>query len=155
MSARTADPFFVTACYLILDATTGRISACSAGHPSPLLVGEKGMNLQRLIHGKSFGMALGLDGDASYAAVEIAAKPETTCLLFTDGVTEAMNPDHEEFGEERLEELLAQFDDHQEADLTDYLMCALRDFMGTAPTNDDICMVAIRMEANPVAAGDR
>ena len=102
LSGSVAAGKYISFFYADLDPRTGALRYCNAGHNRPLLLRADG-SAERLAEG---GSVLGAFPDRSYeeAAVEIA--PGDRLLMYTDGVTEAENPGGEEFGEERLLEVL-------------------------------------------------
>jgi phosphoserine phosphatase RsbU/P len=89
---------FVTLFYGVLDAHRRTLAYCNAGHPRPLLVHQSG-TATRL---EESGALLGVLPDWEYEDSLLQLGPGGTLLLFTDGITEAMAEDGEEFGEERL-----------------------------------------------------
>src|ERR1700730_51050 len=91
---------FVTAFYGILDAANRTLSYSNAGHNPPLLIDADGKT--------SFiergGLPLGMFKDTRYHEYYLSLEPGALLLLYTDGVTEALNPEGEEFGRDRLTE---------------------------------------------------
>jgi sigma-B regulation protein RsbU (phosphoserine phosphatase) len=89
---------FVTAFYGILDASTRSLSYSNAGHNPALLLDAKG-NIRFMERG---GLPLGMFRDTRYHEYYLTLEAGEVLVLYTDGVTEAMNPAGEEFGRERL-----------------------------------------------------
>jgi len=89
---------YVTAFYGILDGTNRTLSYTNAGHNPPLLLDAIG-NAQFMDRG---GVPLGIFRDTRYHEYYLTIEPDEVLVLYTDGVTEAMNPSGEEFGRERL-----------------------------------------------------
>jgi sigma-B regulation protein RsbU (phosphoserine phosphatase) len=87
---------FVTMIYAVLDARSREITVASAGHLPPLLINGTCSFLE-----VDTGLPLGL-GASSYPEHEIKLEPGTKLLFYTDGITEAMNNDEEEYGPARL-----------------------------------------------------
>ena len=87
---------FVTVMYGVL-APDGRLTYCNAGHNPPILVGRSGV--RRLETG---GLILGLFPHAIYEEETLQLEDGDTLVVFSDGVTEALNAAGDEFGEERL-----------------------------------------------------
>ena len=81
-----------------MDAAGRRIAYSNAGHNPPLLVRANGA-LERLSEG---GMVLGVFPDTAYEQGELPLEPGDRLLFYTDGITEAREPDGEEYGEEKL-----------------------------------------------------
>ena len=94
---------FVTVFYGVVDTRTGELEYCSGGHNPPYLVAHDG-RLQAL--DGAGGLPLGVIGDFAYHRARVKLNPNDTVLVFTDGVTEAVDANGEEFGEKRLEEML-------------------------------------------------
>ncbi len=91
---------FVTAFYGILDASNRSLSYTNAGHNPPLLLDVNGQ--ARFM--KKGGLPLGMFRDTRYHEYYLTLEPGEVLVLYTDGVTEATNPDGEEFGRDRLAE---------------------------------------------------
>lgn len=87
---------FVTMIYAVLDVPSRKITLASAGHLRPLLVNGECSFLEM-----ETGLPLGL-GESSYPEQVVELKPGTKLLLYTDGITEAMNLRDEEYGAVRL-----------------------------------------------------
>jgi serine phosphatase RsbU (regulator of sigma subunit) len=94
LAARTAEGRFITAFFLTIDRVTGQIEYVNAGHNPPLWVRAADETLPT--HGRPLALS------AALQVVEDRAAPGDLLLLYTDGVTEANNPQEEEFGMERL-----------------------------------------------------
>jgi sigma-B regulation protein RsbU (phosphoserine phosphatase) len=124
---------FVTMVYGILDAKTRELTLASAGHLRPLLI-----NHQCAFLDLDTGLPLGL-GPSSYPEHTITLGPGTQLLLYTDGITEAMNSTEEEYGPARLME---HFLDPQAC--VDGLIAEVQRFGGKSDRNDDATAVLIR-----------
>ena len=118
----------------------------AAGHPSPLVVDRASGAITPLIPAGRKTAAAGLFLDSVYTNAELPIDKEQTILLYTDGVTEAQNPQQEEFGEHRfLQAVREGCAPGRQGVLPEYLIETLDNFMDTAPTLDDICLVAIEI----------
>ncbi len=131
---------FITVFIGVLDLQTGRFTYASGGHCPPLL-GRDGeydfMPLQK-------SCVLGLM-EKSYAQQYIDLKPQDTIFIYTDGVSEAMNEQHELFTEKRIKASLCGLPAGQPVDAVLKDMLALvRRYAGTAEQSDDITMLALR-----------
>ena len=102
---------FATMCFLRLDRGRGVISYANAGHNPPLLARAAG-GVERLT---STGTVLGVFPNVEFGGGETALTFGDRLLLYTDGITEARNADDEEYGEQRLANLLAE---HRHLDAT-------------------------------------
>jgi len=94
---------FVTLFYSVLNPVSGRIVYSNAGHCPPFLLKSSGDEFMRL---NPTGMALGVIEDNEYGTGEVTVSSGDLIVYFTDGITEAVNGDDEEFGEERLKEVI-------------------------------------------------
>ncbi len=138
---------FVSMCYGVLDPAAATITWARAGHPPPLLLRASG-GLEEV---KPRGMVVGMKSGPIFRDV-IAEETSTIApgdlvLLYTDGITEAMNRIHEEFGDERLAEIL-----HATAGLGPERLCTeimdrVRGFRGGGAPSDDLTLVALAREA--------
>jgi serine phosphatase RsbU (regulator of sigma subunit) len=91
---------FVTASYLVLDPRSGRLEYALAGHDPPLIRRAASLEVERLL--MVGGAPLGLAPDFPEVCGTAMLYPGDTLILYTDGITEAMSPFGETFGEERL-----------------------------------------------------
>jgi sigma-B regulation protein RsbU (phosphoserine phosphatase) len=92
---------FVTFCYCMIDTTDNRLTYASAGHCPPILFHKSGESVPL----KEGGTPLGIFPDREYEHAGLQLESGDRLVLYTDGLTEAMNSDEEEFGEQRLVEL--------------------------------------------------
>jgi len=137
----TSEGRFVTFFLAELDTRTSTFRYVRAGHEIPILVSRRG-ETRRLDEG---GLALGIMPDAHYAAVELALSSGDVVCLFTDGVTDARNPDDEEFGLERFTNTLIEARNRSSRDIGESIHRALSDFTRGTPQTDDITMIILRM----------
>ena len=134
---------FVTLCFLSLDAARGTMKYASAGHPAPLLVNGRTGRVQWLSEVEP-GFPLGIMPDAKYEQAEHKLDPADTVLVFSDGLTDAQNPQDELYGEDRIEALVRRLATRP----LDVLLHELREdverhMQGREPF-DDLTMVGIR-----------
>jgi sigma-B regulation protein RsbU (phosphoserine phosphatase) len=131
---------FITCFYALLDIPRKTISYSNAGHCPPILVRE-GSCLRM----KDGGPVLGIFQSPDYEQGDIELLSGDFLVLFTDGVTEAVNASGEEFGEDRLTELLAAGHKLGAADLRDRIMTAVEEFTSGEPY-DDATLMVVRVE---------
>ncbi|NHZ73099.1 MAG: SpoIIE family protein phosphatase [Nitrospirae bacterium] len=139
LHSRTLPNRFATAFVVVLEPNGRILRYASAGHPG-LLVGSKG-NLLKL---GSTGPPLGAFPDIEYGESTALLESGDTLALFTDGIIEATNPQDEEFGTERLSEVLIS---NREADLevlAGAVETALEEFAEGVPYADDRTLVLLR-----------
>ncbi|HEX9006398.1 MAG TPA: PP2C family protein-serine/threonine phosphatase, partial [Bacteroidota bacterium] len=133
---------FVTFFWGILDAARSTLAYVNAGHNYPYLLHADG-SVERLAVG---GMILGIMAEgARYEQAEISLRPGDILLLFTDGVSEAMSRDSEEFGEERLERILRG---HAELGAQEIIAAVhehILEFTAGASQSDDITMMVLKV----------
>ncbi len=132
---------FVTLFVCLVDARTGELEWCNAGHNPPYVISPDG-TLARLPASRS--MPAGIDATFTGSSETAQLIPGATLFLFTDGVTEAANDKREFFGEERLEAGLRSLGGHAPDELVAAVLQQVRDFAGAAPPSDDIAMLACR-----------
>lgn len=141
---------FVTVFYGILDLRTGALTYANGGHNPPYRVSTGGE--VSALPGTQ-GMALGALEGIEYKMNEINLLPGEMLLLFTDGVTEAMNESYALFGESRLEQLLARSAGADPNGLIKTVVEEVMDFAGTAPQADDVTLLALRYDGQSSTVG--
>lgn len=139
MHANTPLHKFITLFYGVLDVHTRTLRYTNAGHNPPLLIRSNG-DLTRLEEG---GFVLGAFAGSRYTQGEIELRSGDRLLLFTDGVTEATNEDGEQFGDERLIELLRRTGGLNAAELQQNILKAVREFCGDDFSDDAALMVVV------------
>ena len=132
---------FVTVLYAVYDPETGVLSYASGGHDPPLIVRSDGSSELAPPTG---GVALGVAPGIGYRHNEVHLEPGDTVVLFTDGVTEAMNAENEQFGIERLREVFAGNPPTDSEQANRAVFEAVRDFAGDNPQSDDITCLTLR-----------
>ena len=139
---RGTDPaHFLTMGVVVIDKKTHVCEYGSAGHTALLMKTPNGVT--RAVHPD--GPALGLlpgEIHVDFDILSFCFHPGTQLLLFTDGITEALNEEGEEFGLERLQQLWEQADLAPE-ELQDRIVAEVRAFRGSAPQFDDETMIVI------------
>lgn len=138
--SNTSSEKFATFFYGVVDNTTHTLSYCNAGHDPPYLLSPKG-TFKRL---KTGGIVLGFINEFAYSEETLPLAKGDILFLFSDGVTEAMNPAEEEFGEERLEQILTHHLDKSAAELIDIVLKEIQGYMAGATQADDITIVTIK-----------
>ena len=134
---------FVTVFLAILDVTTGALQFCNAGHNPPFVKNSKGA-LQRLeaLHGPILGVLPGLE----YSKDTVILEPGDMLVMYTDGVTEAMNEKEEEYSDQRLADLLAKSGGQIPNELTLEILEDVRSHQGSAEQSDDITLLAAKYQ---------
>lgn len=143
-------PRFVTAVYATIDLSDGRVRIANAGHPEPVwkLAREGEPARFERCPQPTIGPALGLIPGEIYDQAEFELAGGAELLFFTDGITEQRDAMGNEFGLANLESVLQQTaSDSLDAQLAS-VKSALRLTAGTGAFDDDICLVAIRVDKN-------
>ena len=132
---------FVTFFLAIIDFTKGELQYTNAGHNYPYLVKEDG-TLQKII--AKHGMPLGLDGAQLYDYDTIKLNRNDKLLLYTDGVTEAMNPSKSLYNNFRLEKVATQFGNKPARVCVEQVINDIKDFTKEAEQSDDITIFVVQ-----------
>ncbi len=131
---------FVTLMYGSLDAA-GSLTYCNAGHNPPLIISAKGDSIRRLECG---GPIVGLFEGAPYDEETVALSPGDWLIVFSDGVSEALSADGEEYGEPRIVDCVQQNGGLEPQQLLEALFADVRLFTRGAPQSDDITAMVLR-----------
>jgi sigma-B regulation protein RsbU (phosphoserine phosphatase) len=126
VAANVGSGKFITFFYGVLDGAARRFSYTNAGHCEPILVRQTG-ECVRVNHG---GVVLGVFPDWSYHQEHVDLAPGDRLALFTDGITEIANAEGEEFGEERLMEVLKTHRELNAEAMQQRVMAAISEFSG-------------------------
>jgi phosphoserine phosphatase RsbU/P len=121
----------------------GRFDYVNAGHNAPILFHQSGSD-DTLVRLEPGGTVVGLLEDALYVQGSVRLRPGDILVAFTDGISEAMNLDDEEWGEERLLEAIQTVRGGSAEELLKHLFEAATRFAGAAPQHDDMTLVVLR-----------
>jgi sigma-B regulation protein RsbU (phosphoserine phosphatase) len=135
---RAIESRFLTTFYGIL-SPDGTFTYCNAGHNPPLLVTPGG--IRRLDKG---GVVLGLFEHATFDEETVKLEPGDLIVAFSDGVTEAMNPDSEEFSDDRLIACANANKGKTPQQVLDALLADVQTFIAGANQSDDVTAVLVR-----------
>jgi sigma-B regulation protein RsbU (phosphoserine phosphatase) len=133
---------FVTLFVGVLDLATGLLRYCNAGHEEPLLIG-KGVGLLPSANNIPVGLMQG----RSFEGQDAYIYPGTTIFLYTDGLTEAEDVTHAQYGKQRLTRTARQAlasNKYDPETIVKVQTDALHSFVGNAEQSDDLTMLAIR-----------
>jgi serine phosphatase RsbU (regulator of sigma subunit)/pSer/pThr/pTyr-binding forkhead associated (FHA) protein len=131
---------FVTFFAAELSPSNGKLNYINAGH-NPPLIARRDNTVETL---PSSGLPLGIMEGAEYELAESTLNPGELLVAYSDGVTEAVNPQGEEFGLDRLIKVIKENHNHSAAQIRDRIESALSSFTQTADANDDITLVIIK-----------
>jgi len=137
---RTPPEKYATGFLGILDPKTGVVKYTNAGHNPGLVIRNDGTTDWL----ESSGMPLGILPVGDYSTEEVVLEPGDTVFLYTDGITEAENPEEEEFGEERLEEACVRNRELSLEDMAETLESELEAYADGIPFADDRTFVMVR-----------
>lgn len=131
---------FVTVFYGVLDAVTGAMTYCNAGHNPPFLLGAQGGRIAAL---RGTGMALGVIENATCEQREVQFAPGDALVLYTDGITEAQDARETFFGEGRLLRVARANLGRSAQEVQDALIDTVDGFVGDVPQFDDITVMVV------------
>ena len=135
---------FITIFYGVLDPATLKFTYVNAGHNPPMLVRGDPPGVWPLEGGRC--IALGVVPEVKITSAELMLEPDDLIVMYTDGVTEAFNPQDEEFGEERLMVFLQKHRNDPVQEIINGLVDEVRSFCGSRPQSDDITLVIVRVK---------
>ena len=137
---------FVTVLYAVYDPETGEFTYASGGHDAPLLVHPDGSSELLPLTG---GIALGIVSDLAYGQNSVVLDHGDTLVLYTDGVTEAMNGEGEQFGIERLRKVFSDRAPKDANEAAHKIFEAVNTFADGAAQSDDITCLTLRRSETP------
>jgi sigma-B regulation protein RsbU (phosphoserine phosphatase) len=138
--ASTPSNKFATAFLLAYDPATGACAYVNGGHNDGIVLRQDG-SVQLL---ETTGMPLGLFARAAYEEGQVELGPGDLLMLYSDGVTEAEDNGEEQFGMDRVVDVLRTHRDQPAAGIVDQMLLRLDEFAGTAPQHDDITLMILK-----------
>ncbi|HUO87048.1 MAG TPA: PP2C family protein-serine/threonine phosphatase [Thermoanaerobaculia bacterium] len=131
-----------TLCYAVLDPARRELVYASAGHLFPYRIDRQG----RVDALESIAYPLGVRGDLEVLSQKAQLSPGDTLFLFSDGIVEARREGGEDqFGFERLEEVLRACAEESVSGVRDAVLSAVEDFTGPGPQEDDLTVLVLRL----------
>ena len=140
---------FITAAYYIIDRKTGSIEFSRAGH-CPTLYYDHSKKTANYFYGIGLGLGI-IRNNEFYRYVnidKIKYNPKDILVLFTDGITEARNNNQEEFGYDRLKNLIIENAALTPVEIKDAIVQAMYSFCGTNAPEDDSTLIIIKFNEN-------
>lgn len=134
---------FASLVYLILPPDSGHVRMLNAGHMPPLLV--RGSVVTPLERG---GMVLGIMPGATFVEQAISVEPGDILIVYSDGVSEAMNERGDFFGDDRLHAVAVPVDGLSSKAIGRRILERVQGFIGQAPPSDDISLMVLRRTAS-------
>ncbi|HYJ06193.1 MAG TPA: GAF domain-containing SpoIIE family protein phosphatase [Chthoniobacterales bacterium] len=139
------EDMFISMAYVILDHVRGAVALSRAGHDAPIFYDHAAGTVTPI---KPPGMVVGIDSGSVFDRITgdfaLTLKRDDCLLLYTDGVTEALDANGDEFGPELMMECVRASAPEGAPAIITRLIDELRRFVGTQPQNDDITLIAIR-----------
>jgi sigma-B regulation protein RsbU (phosphoserine phosphatase) len=139
------EDMFISMAYLILDHQQNGVTLARAGHDAPLLYKRQSQSVTPV---KPPGMVVGIDSgnvfDRLTTDFAVPLERNDCLVLYTDGVTEALSPEGEEFGLDRMMQSVRTSANEGAQAIVKRIIDDVREFAGSAPQNDDITVIAIR-----------
>ena len=133
---------FVTMFLGVLDLPTGYLRYCCAGHDAPMVCANgQWSSISVIPH-----IPVGVFDDITYGMQETQLEPGSTVFLYTDGLTEAKNAEHKQFGIKRVEEALAANSQQKPQQLLEAISQRVDAYVGDAEQSDDLTLLAFRYE---------
>lgn len=139
--ATTDGARYATAIYAVLDTQQSSLVLVNAGHPSLLILSPGSDHASRI---EATGPALGLIEAGRFESRTISLQPGSVVVAVTDGVTEAQNQAGEDFGDDRLTELLMQSPHRTASQICAGILDAVRSHRGSRRDQDDVTVMAVR-----------
>ncbi len=134
---------FVTGLVISVDCSSNELTMVNAGHPHPALKRPDGSAEWAAIE---TGFPIGIVEGAEFEEETFSLAPGERICLFTDGITEAMNPDQECFGEERLKEAVAETKSNRAEDIVRHVQESISEHVGEAKQSDDLTFICFGPE---------
>jgi len=142
LAADNPSGMFVTFLCGVFEPGPGRLALANAGHCRPLLLSAGAAPRWAV---RNLGTALGFEPGLEFERTELRLREGDALICYTDGVTEAFNPQEECYGSERLLADAAGFAGQSAPAITAGLLRRVRAFAGSAPQSDDIAILALRV----------
>ncbi len=133
---------FVTIFYGVLDLQTGELAYSNGGHNPPYVLSGNAPPMP--VESPRDGTVLGIIEDAQFETVRVTLHPQDVLFLYTDGVTEAMNAEKEQFTPARLSAVLGENRSLPPAGLLTAVATAVQEFVAGAPQSDDFTALGVR-----------
>ena len=143
MSEMNEQNMFVTLFLGILDLKTGKLNYCNAGHNAPLHIvkGEEDVKALPV----EANLPLGILAGFTFTGEETQLRRGDSLFLYTDGLNEAENPCHEQFGNDRLMKVLKEGKFESTMDLIRKMQDAVAVHVGDAAASDDLTMLCLKV----------
>jgi len=147
LSADNPRSMFITLIIGILNIKTGEIIYANGGHNPPIEIhGDRDVFFKKEVNDPLVGAMAGM----TFSDHSFFLSPGDSFFLYTDGVNEAMNPDGEQYSNEKLLAAIEENRDKSVNEIIDNMLGSIKEHSQTAPQSDDIAMLIIRYNGNKV-----
>ena len=133
---------FLTLFLGVLDLQTGRMTYCNAGHNAPVIM----QNGQWRMIDTVANLPLGIEPEFVFRSQETEMHYNDMLFLYTDGLTEAENRNHEQYGEKRMMQTINEWTDMRSREIIDSMHESVQQFVDGAPQSDDLTMLCVRYQ---------
>jgi serine phosphatase RsbU (regulator of sigma subunit) len=141
LTRTTAAGNYATLVYAVWDEESMQLVYCSAGHNYPIWR-QKANGVQRL---QQSGPPVGIESQVCYASDRVQMNSGDVIVFYTDGITESLNENNEDFGEERLLDLIARFPRSDAGELLNHIYDKVNQFMAGINPADDMTMIVLQV----------
>jgi serine phosphatase RsbU (regulator of sigma subunit) len=131
---------FITLFYGVLEPKSGAFHYANAGHNPPYLISDDGERIREV---DGSGLPIGIFPSQSYDVMQVHVEPGYKLVLFSDGITEAMNSDGEPYGDERLIAVLRANAGLSASELVETVVREVDAYAGAAPQADDMTVMVV------------
>ena len=151
MAEMNEQNMFVTLFIGALDLTTGRLDYCNAGHNAPIQIKNQKSQITNCIPNIPLGILAGYE----FVSQQVTLHAHDSLFLYTDGLTEAENVNKQLFGEERMMEVIARWNDGMDSkQRVESMRSAVQAFVANAEQSDDLTMLSIIWSPNSKKKND-
>jgi len=148
LTEQNEQDMFATLFIGVLDMETGILNYCNAGHNAPVVV--KNSNNQLATIPCEANLPIGILSGFEYKGQTATIHRGESLFLYTDGLTEAENNEHAQFGEQRMMDVLAAAEGLQPREMVEKMKNCVQAFVNGAPQSDDLTMLAIRYQISAI-----
>jgi sigma-B regulation protein RsbU (phosphoserine phosphatase) len=142
LSAENPSGMFVTLLCAVFEPTSRRLMLANAGHCRPVLLSAHEPPRWAV---KNLGTALGFETGLEFERTDLTLRPGDTLILYSDGVSEAFNPQEECYGNDRLLAGVRGLADESATAITASLLANVRAFANGAPQSDDVAILVVKV----------
>ena len=146
LSEANEQNMFITLFVGVLDLKNGKLNYCNAGHNAPVVIRQQDGKAQVEMLNVLPNLPVGIMADFAFQSQETQMAYNDQLFLYTDGLTEAENIRHEQFGEERMTAAIGRYHSMQPRRIIDHIQEEVAAFVGNAQQSDDLTMLTIRYQ---------